>query len=53
MSQLTYDLSQPYEVRDVWQHRVIGTTQNKLVSVVPAHDVLMLRLKPRSGGPAK
>jgi len=33
-----------YKVRDVWAHKEIGTTKKPLVTTVPQHDVLMLRL---------
>lgn len=34
-----------YQVRDLFQHKNIGTTKVVLNAVVPAHDVLMLRLQ--------
>lgn len=33
-----------YKVRDVWAHKELGVTNKPLVSKVPSHDVLMLRL---------
>ncbi len=33
-----------YKIKDLWSKRDIGTTADKLESVVPPHDVLMLRL---------
>ncbi|MDQ3819772.1 MAG: glycoside hydrolase family 27 protein [Acidobacteriota bacterium] len=33
-----------YRLRDLWAKRDIGTTERALLSEVPAHDVLMLRL---------
>ena len=34
-----------YAVRDLWTRRDLGTTQRALAAEVPAHDVLMLRLR--------
>ncbi len=34
-----------YVLRDLWAKKVIGTTDKPLSSSVPAHDVLLLRLK--------
>jgi alpha-galactosidase len=34
-----------YAVRDLWSKRDLGTTQRALNAEVPAHDVLMLRLR--------
>ncbi len=34
-----------YAVRDLWTGRDLGTTRRTLSATVPAHDVLMLRLK--------
>ncbi len=39
--------STTYALRDLWQHRDRGTTGRTLVAEVPAHDVLMLRLRKR------
>ncbi|MDA3816879.1 MAG: glycoside hydrolase family 27 protein [Prolixibacteraceae bacterium] len=33
-----------YEIRDLWKHKNLGTTEKTLNAVVPSHDVLMLRL---------
>lgn len=33
-----------YEIRDLWKHENLGTTEKTLNAVVPSHDVLMLRL---------
>lgn len=33
-----------YEVRDLWQHKVIGNTLEPTVADIPAHGVLMVRL---------
>jgi len=35
-----------YSIYDVWAKKEIGNTQKALKTVVPSHDVLMLRLKP-------
>jgi alpha-galactosidase len=34
-----------YSLRDLWTGRDLGTTRRALSADVPAHDVLMLRLK--------
>jgi alpha-galactosidase len=34
-----------YQLRDLFQHKNIGTTKETLKTVIPVHDVLMLRLK--------
>jgi alpha-galactosidase len=34
-----------YAVRDLWSKRDLGTTQRPLAAEVPAHDVLMVRLR--------
>ncbi|HEX8889210.1 MAG TPA: glycoside hydrolase family 27 protein [Pyrinomonadaceae bacterium] len=34
-----------YALRDLWARRDMGTTESALAADVPAHDVLMLRLK--------
>ena len=33
-----------YKVRDLWQHKDIGSTKDRLQAVIPAHGVLMVRL---------
>lgn len=33
-----------YQLRDLYQHKNIGTTREALKAVIPMHDVLMLRL---------
>lgn len=33
-----------YAVKDLWQHKNLGNTSGILQQIVPAHDVLMLRL---------
>ena len=37
-----------YSVRDLWQHKVIGHTKDRLKAVIPAHGVLMVRLAKES-----
>ncbi|HQU72002.1 MAG TPA: glycoside hydrolase family 27 protein [Calditrichia bacterium] len=36
---------EPYAVRDLFKHRDIGTTATGLKATVPAHDLVMVRLK--------
>jgi alpha-galactosidase len=43
-SQLT--LARNYSIRDLWQHKLIGTTGEKLTAVIPAHGILHVRLIP-------
>ena len=33
-----------YKVRDLWQHKDLGTTKSNLVAEIPPHGVLMVRL---------
>lgn len=33
-----------YIVRDLWEHKSIGTTEKNLVKSIPAHGVLMVVL---------
>lgn len=33
-----------YTIRDLWQHKVIGTTAQNTKATIPAHGVLMVRL---------
>lgn len=33
-----------YKVRDLWQHKDIGTSKQNLKTVIPTHGVLMVRL---------
>jgi len=33
-----------YHIKDLWSKKNLGTTQSPLVAVVPAHDILMIRL---------
>lgn len=35
-----------YDLRDLWQHKNIGSTGKNLTADIPAHGVLMLRLTP-------
>jgi len=35
-----------YSIRNVWTHEESGTTKNALITEIPGHDVLMLRLSP-------
>ncbi len=35
-----------YRVRDLWEPRDLGTTEQPLRAEVPGHDVLMVRLEP-------
>lgn len=39
---------QAYTVRDLWQHKEIGTTDKNTVYDIPAHGVLMVRLLKRN-----
>ena len=34
-----------YTVRDLWQHKDIGKTTDRLKAEIPAHGVLMVRLR--------
>ena len=34
-----------YTIRDLWQHKDIGTTQDRLKADIPPHGVLMVRLR--------
>lgn len=43
-----YDLTETvYEVRDLWAHEHLGTTNRPLSTTLQRHDVLMLRLTPQ------
>ena len=35
-----------YKIRDLWQHKDIGTTKRNTRDEIPAHGVLMVRLTP-------
>lgn len=37
-----------YSIRDLWQHKSIGTTQTKLIMELPAHGSLLVRLTPKN-----
>lgn len=37
-----------YNVRDLWEHKVVGTTATDYVTEVPAHGVRLVRLSPKS-----
>ena len=39
---------QPYRVRDLWAHKDIGSTKDKMKFKVPAHGVVILRLTPEN-----
>jgi alpha-galactosidase len=36
-----------YTVRDLWKHKEIGTTRERLLTDVPPHGVVMVRLTPK------
>ena len=36
-----------YYVRDLWEHKYIGTTSEKMSFNIPAHGVVLLRLSPK------
>lgn len=40
------DAGKIFSARDLWQHKDIGKTSKNLVSKIPSHGVLMLRLSP-------
>lgn len=33
-----------YSIRDLWQHKDLGTTKKNFVAVIPSHDVVLLKL---------
>ena len=39
-----YIIGGSYTVRDLWKHKNIGSTKDKIVATIPGHDVLMLKL---------
>ncbi|MFZ5942066.1 MAG: glycoside hydrolase family 27 protein [Bacteroidota bacterium] len=41
-----YFSKQAYAIRDLWKHRDMGTTDEILKTAIPAHGVLLVRLKP-------
>lgn len=36
-----------YDIRDLWQKKKTGTTKKALKTVIPSHDVLMVKLTPK------
>ncbi|MTK53990.1 glycoside hydrolase family 27 protein [Paludibacter sp.] len=36
-----------YTIRDLWQHKTIGTTNHSTIHVIPGHGVLMVKLSPK------
>lgn len=38
--------SMNYEIHDLWEHKIIGSTKENLCKKIPGHAVLMLRLVP-------
>jgi len=39
-----YVVDDSFIVRDLWKHKDIGTTKEKIMATIPSHDVLMLKL---------
>ena len=39
--------TQEYNIRDLWAHKDIGTSKDRLKATIPGHGVLMVRLSPR------
>ncbi len=39
-----YQISGNYQVRDLWKHEIIGKSEMNYKAVIPAHDVVVLRL---------
>ena len=39
-----YQIDGCYKIRDLWEHKDIGTTDETIVATIPGHDILMLRL---------
>ena len=39
-----YEIDDSFQIRDLWKHKMIGTTKEKLSIRVPGHDVVLLRL---------
>ena len=37
-----------YSIRDLWEHKVVGTTATDYVTEVPAHGVRLVRLSPKN-----
>ena len=39
-------LNGTFQIRDLWQKKDIGSTQKEFVSLIPSHDIVMLKLTP-------
>lgn len=39
-----YFIDENYQIRDLWDNKIIGTTSEKLKAMIPGHDVLLIRL---------
>jgi alpha-galactosidase len=39
-----------YDIRDIWQHKHVGTTASPLTATIPSHDVLLVRLQQSQSG---
>lgn len=39
-----YRIDDSYAIRDLWLHKDIGSTQNRIKGTIPGHDVIMLKL---------
>jgi alpha-galactosidase len=39
-----YFIDDTYPIKDLWSHKIIGTTAEKLKAKIPGHDVLLIRL---------
>lgn len=46
---LGYPASLKLAARDLWAHRDIGTLSGRMTRTVPAHGVVMVRLRPKGG----
>ena len=40
-----------YTVRDLWAHKDLGTSKDRLKAAIPGHGVLMVRLSPKKADP--
>ena len=40
-----------YTVRDLWAHKDLGSSKDRLKAVIPGHGVLMVRLSPKKAAP--
>jgi len=40
-----------YNVRDLWAHKDLGTSKDRLVSAIPGHGCLMVRLSKKTAAP--